>query len=90
MNKKQLFKKIKTIFGPEDLDETVYELKSNEASAINNSGIDAQIDYLYKAAGKKWIEEYFLNSFYQCIDHECPDIKKSPCHYHPSPPPKNR
>jgi hypothetical protein len=33
-------------FGGEKLDEFVHDAKSQEASDINNGGIDAQIDYL--------------------------------------------
>ena len=31
---------------PEDLDELVYELKGEEAAAINNGGKESQIEYL--------------------------------------------
>jgi hypothetical protein len=33
------------------LDEVVHDLKSSEASNINNSGVQAQIDYILQSCG---------------------------------------
>ena len=38
---------------PELLDELVHDLKGREGSAINNSGLDAQIDYIRESLGDK-------------------------------------
>jgi hypothetical protein len=40
-----------------DLDDLVIELKSNEASELNNAGTDAQLDYLIEAGGLPWVED---------------------------------
>lgn len=37
----------------EDLDDYVHDLKSQEASAINNSGLEAQLEYIYGDIGKE-------------------------------------
>lgn len=39
-----------------DLDDFVIELKSHEASTINNSGIDAQLDFMVESGGLPWAE----------------------------------
>jgi transcriptional regulator of acetoin/glycerol metabolism len=36
---------------PEDLDELVHELKSEEAAEINNAGLEAQLAYILEACG---------------------------------------
>jgi hypothetical protein len=36
---------------PVDLDEAVHEAKAEEASAVNNAGLEAQLDYLVEAYG---------------------------------------
>ena len=41
---------------PEDLDETVHDLKSSTASDINNGGLDAQVRYLVKEMGPEEAE----------------------------------
>jgi hypothetical protein len=45
---------------PEDLDDHVHELKSKEASDINNTSLEAQVSYLVEAAGEEWVREVFL------------------------------
>lgn len=40
-----------------DLDELVIELKSHEASNINNSGLDDQMEYLLESGGLAWLED---------------------------------
>jgi hypothetical protein len=47
-------------FESSDLDDHVHELKSMEASAINNSGILEQINYLQEAGGADWVREILL------------------------------
>jgi hypothetical protein len=47
---------------PHDLDDHVHELKSNEASTINNTGIEAQVEYLMEQAGEDWVREIFVDS----------------------------
>lgn len=36
---------------PEQLDELVHDLKSSEASDINNGGLEAQVEYIYETMG---------------------------------------
>ena len=60
MTKKEVFKQIKEQFNSEDLDTDVHEIKSSEAATINNSGIDAQLEYLCKTAGLEWLIEAYL------------------------------
>ena len=43
-----------------DLDDFVRQVKSNEASDINNSGFDEQFAFLVDACGVDWIIETFL------------------------------
>jgi hypothetical protein len=42
-----------------DLDEQVHEAKAQEASSINNAGIEAQLSYLLRYGGLEWLREYF-------------------------------
>jgi len=44
----------------EDLDEHVHELKSKEASDINNAGMVEQVLYLLEQGGEEWLRETFL------------------------------
>jgi len=46
MKKEEVRSKLKEVLEEGDLDEDVHDLKSKEASRINNSGFDAQMDYL--------------------------------------------
>jgi len=41
----------------EDLDETVYDCKAEEASAINNRGLAAQVEYLCDCLGPAAVAE---------------------------------
>jgi hypothetical protein len=43
-----------------DLDDHVHELKSREATTINNSSMDEQLTYLIESGGLDWVEEVFL------------------------------
>ena len=61
MEKAKVFKEIKDWYGPEDLDSHVHIVKSEEASAINNSGIDAQLEYLSEQCGLNWLIDTFLD-----------------------------
>lgn len=49
------FKKFKEKFNSEDLDDFVLDLKSDEASDINNSGIDSQLEYMLESGGIKYM-----------------------------------
>ena len=60
MEKTKVFEEIKDWYGPEDLDSHVHTVKSEEASVINNSGIDAQLEYLADQCGIDWLFETFL------------------------------
>ena len=42
--------------GVTDLDDEVHELKSHEASAINNAGLGDQLEYLLEQAGEEYLE----------------------------------
>jgi len=46
MERKKLIEKLKKTIEESELDEIVHDLKAEEASTINNAGIDAQIEYL--------------------------------------------
>ncbi|MEW6545198.1 MAG: hypothetical protein AB1411_16540 [Nitrospirota bacterium] len=55
---------------PDDaLDSLVHDMKSQEASAINNEGIEGQLDYLIESAGgaseqtRRGIEDQLRNTF---------------------------
>jgi len=50
------------IFSGSCLDEVVHDLKSEEASDINNDGIDTQCKYIVKQCGLKRLEELVLNA----------------------------
>lgn len=41
----------------EDLDGEVHDLHSNSASAVNNSGVSGQIDYLVENYGQAYAEQ---------------------------------
>lgn len=56
----ELIREISLRHTPEDLDDHVHELKSKEASTINNTGIEAQICYLVEQGGEEWVREVFL------------------------------
>ncbi len=65
MTKKEVFKKIKEQRSSIDLasmlDDDVHQIKSLEASKINNAGISAQLDYLFQEHGLDWLIKGFLN-----------------------------
>ena len=44
-----------------ELNEYVHDIKSQEATEINNSGTRAQLAYLKEKRGLAWIRETFLN-----------------------------
>jgi len=60
MKRRDVFRKIKERFDSIDFDSHVHELKSQEASEINNAGLDAQLEYLEEVAGVDWLIEVFL------------------------------
>ena len=39
------------------LDDIVHNLKSQEASTINNDGVDSQLDYILSKSSLEWLEE---------------------------------
>ena len=53
MSKLADLKKRALTIGGECLDELVHELKSSEASSINNGGASEQIDYIVEAMGQE-------------------------------------
>jgi len=53
-----LREQIKSCVDPEELDEIIQDLKGEEAAEINNGGIDAQLDYVEKNAGLRWLARY--------------------------------
>ena len=59
-HKVRVIRAIKKKFSGEALDSQVHQLKSQEASEINNRGIDAQLDYLITEAGLDYVEDYYL------------------------------
>lgn len=56
----ELIREISLRHNSEDLDDHVHELKSKEASAINNAGIEEQVKYLVQEGGEEWVREIFL------------------------------
>lgn len=58
--KKRIFKAIKEKYEDADLDDQVHEIMTLKAAAINNDGIDAQLEFLAQEAGLKWLEDYYL------------------------------
>lgn len=57
-----VFKRIKLKYEDCDLDDQVHEIMSLKASAINNAGVDAQLDFLAKEVGLDWLEQFYLES----------------------------
>lgn len=47
-------------FNSSDFDDHIHELKSKEASAINNAGPEEQLKYLIEQCGEDWVREVFL------------------------------
>lgn len=60
--RKDVFKRIKDKYEDCDLDDQVHEIMSLKASAINNAGVDAQLEFLAKEAGLDWLEKFYLES----------------------------
>lgn len=61
MTKEQVFRAIHARYGPSDLDSHVHEIMAQKASAINNDGIDSQLEFLCDEAGLDWLVEAFLS-----------------------------
>ena len=57
MTREELFEAIAARFSMEDLDEHIYELKSQEAAGINMSSLQEQVDYMVECGGQKWVAE---------------------------------
>ena len=53
----KLFVRVKAEFKDEDLDDLVHDAKSQEASDINNGGLEDQFNYLAKFYGLKELEK---------------------------------
>jgi hypothetical protein len=47
---------------PEDLDEFVHEAKAEEASKINNGGLDVQVEYLVECFGIEHAAKLLLST----------------------------
>jgi len=60
MKKRDVFTKIKERYDECDLDEHVHEIKFEQASEINNQGMDAQLEFLAEQCGVDWLEQMFL------------------------------
>ena len=54
--REELFRRFEDRFQCCDLDSHVHELKSQEASDINNSGLRDQFNYLCDRGGVDWVE----------------------------------
>lgn len=54
--------------GPEDLDELIHEAFSKPATAINNDGLESQIEFLVKTYGAADAREL--------IEESCPDAAR--------------
>lgn len=55
----RLLTRLKKHASEEELDETIHMLVSQQASSINNGGLDAQFEYMEKHCGLDWIDERF-------------------------------
>ena len=55
-----IFRKVEACKRPEELDEYVYDIISQEATSINDSGMRAQLQFLKEKCGLAWIKETFL------------------------------
>lgn len=53
----KLAEELEKRYSMEDLDAHVHELKSREASNINNSSFAEQVQYLVEAGGIEWVKE---------------------------------
>ena len=56
----KVIKALEARYSGGDLDDHVHELKSREASDINNAGVEAQGHYLLEAGGMQWVIEALL------------------------------
>ena len=63
MDREQILAAIRSRYDSSDLDSHVIELKNCEAREINNSGLDAQLEYLEQAAGIDWLAHAFLTEY---------------------------
>lgn len=55
--KADLIRKVAKRFNDGDLDSHVIEIKSQEASEINNQGVIGQVEFLHDSCGADWLEE---------------------------------
>lgn len=62
-SREQLKDAVVSRFTSEQLDEFVIDMKDNEASDINNGGVDDQFDYLAETAGLDWILNELLTGY---------------------------
>lgn len=60
INKRLLWEAVEKRYQPEDLDEYVHDAVSQDGSAINNAGLEAQFEFLYDQLGPDWIEKELL------------------------------
>lgn len=56
----ELWSRFEKVFTSEMIDDYVHDLKSEEASGLNNQGLEAQFDYLIDAAGPDWMEQLII------------------------------
>jgi len=59
MNTLELFKQFSAKFKEDtfEIDDLIHDLKSDEASEINNSGLDEQFSYIVKTCGKDFVKD---------------------------------
>jgi hypothetical protein len=60
MTRAELIERMCRRYAPGDLDSHVHELKAQEAAALNNDGVEAQVDYMIKEGGLSWVKNNFL------------------------------
>jgi hypothetical protein len=58
--RKAAWEAVEARYSDGDLDDHVHDLVSHDGTAINNSGLREQFDYLYDNAGEDWVHEALL------------------------------
>jgi hypothetical protein len=60
MTKKELFAYVLARFTQPQLADYVLDMKAQEAVALNDLGVQDQLEYLYEQGGHDWMETFFV------------------------------
>ena len=55
----ELIQRLKDHNANDELDSTIHELFAQQATEVNNKGMEVQLDYMIEAAGIEWVDERF-------------------------------